>query len=396
MKLNRMLIAILLLTTACNLPLGVSPAPTEDSKAAASEVPNFSAPQAAAATPVAPRLDAPVVVDPQFVSFQMLTEQDGWALTDRAVLRTDDGGAAWHDVTPPGGPALGYGVGSAFLDAARAFIAAPDTVDPLHAGTLYRTADGGRTWSANAIPFGGGFLRFLDSSNGWAMAGLGVGAGSNAIAVFQTSDGGASWTQVFVNDPTAANAREDIPLGGMKGIFQARDMQTAWVGGVVYSIGTFYLYRTSDGGRSWSQVSAVLPPEAQNAQVSIEEIQFPTASDGFLSLSFTNEAGATRALYTTRDGGASWTLLPTLFPGGRSTDFVSAAEGLIFDGSQFRVTRDAGVTWTIVRPDLVFAESFLNMDFVNLNTGWVLAYDPATYKTSLYKTTDGGATWTPQ
>jgi photosystem II stability/assembly factor-like uncharacterized protein len=164
----------------------------------------------------------------------------------------------------------------------------------------------------------------------------------------------------------------------------------------VYSNATLYLYRTDDGGRNWLQVSAELPPAARNAQVSIEEIQFPTPSEGFLTLSFTSETGLTRVLYITHDSGNTWAMLPTLFPNGRSVDFVSTTEGFLFDASQFYVTRDAGVTWTIVKPDIVFDESFISMDFVNSTTGWLIASDPSTFKISLYKTTDGGATWNLQ
>ncbi len=393
MKLNRWLIApLLLLTLACGLPFA-SPAPTQP--APATEAPSQASPAVEQATPVPPPIDAPVMDEPQFTAIHMFNELDGWGLTDQTVLRTNDGGGTWHDVTPPGA-AFGYIAGSAFLDAGHAFIIAPDTVDPMRTGTLYRTTDGGQTWSMNAIPFGGGILSFLDPSNGWAMAGLGVGAGSNAIAIFQTTDGGSTWTQAFINDPTAAGAREDIPLGGLKGVFHAWDMHTAWVGGVVYSNATLYLYRTSDGGITWSQVSAELPSAAQNSQVGIEEIQFPTPADGFLSLSYSGETGINRALYVTHDSGATWALTPTLFPKGRSVDFVSAMEGFLFDGSQFYVTRDAGATWAIVKPDIVFDEAFMSMDFVNLTTGWVIASDPSTFRISLYKTTDGGASWYPQ
>jgi len=400
MKLNRMLIAILLLTTACNLPLGASPAPTSapatEVPAQASEVPSFGVSPVEQATPVPQPINSSVVTDPQFNTLHMLTELDGWALSDKAILRTNDGGSTWYDVTPPGVYPLGYGVSADFFDASRAFFVAPDSADPMHAGALYRTANGGLTWSMNAVPFGGGILDFLDTSNGWAMAGLGVGAGSNAIAIFQTTDGGATWTQVFINDPNDPNARTDIPLGGLKGVFYARDMQTAWVGGIVYSDATLYLFRTDDGGRTWTQVSAELPSAAQQAQISVEEIQFLTPTDGFLTLSFTSQAGLTRALYVTHDSGNTWTLTPTLVPNGRSVDFVSPTDGLMFDGQQFYVTRDAGATWGIVKPDVVFADAFMSMDFVNPTTGWLLASDPTTFKANLYKTTDGGATWTPQ
>jgi photosystem II stability/assembly factor-like uncharacterized protein len=384
MKLNRLLIVLLLLTTSCSLP------------AAGSAMPPEAVVTVEQATPVPPPIGAPVMDEPQFTAIHMLNELDGWGLTDQAVLRTNDGGSTWHNVSPSGNAAVGYGVSGAFLDANRAFIVAPDATDPMRTGTLYRTANGGLTWSMNAVPFGGGFIQFLDSSNGWAMAGLGVGAGSNAIAIFQTIDGGISWKQTFINDPTAAGASESIPLGGLKGVFFARDMQTAWVGGVVYSMGTFYLYRSDDGGRNWAQVSAELPPNAQNGQVSIEAIQFPTASDGFLSLSLSDETGVTCALYVTHDAGNTWSLTPTLIPNGRSVDFVSASEGFVFDGSQFYATSDTGATWTIVKPDVVFDESFMSMDFVNTTTGWLLASDPTTFQIGLFKTTDGGATWNPQ
>ena len=42
-------------------------------------------------------------------------------------------------------------------------------------------------------PFSRGDLRFLDEDNGWMIADLGVGAGSNAVAIYQTTDGGARW-----------------------------------------------------------------------------------------------------------------------------------------------------------------------------------------------------------
>jgi hypothetical protein len=35
------------------------------------------------------------------------------------------------------------------------------------------------------------------------------------------------------------------------------------------------------------------------------------------------------------------------------------------------------------------------MDFVNPNTGWVITVDPANHR-SLNRTTDGGATWSPE
>ena len=66
----------------------------------------------------------------------------------------------------------------------------------------------------------------------------------------------------------------------------------------------------------------------------------------------------------------------------------------MYNGEQFYVTRDAARSWSMISPDIVFAESFVGMEFVNLLSGWVITIDPSNHK-SLYRTHDGGATWLP-
>jgi hypothetical protein len=75
-------------------------------------------------------------------------------------------------------------------------------------------------------------LTFLDVYNGWMLADLGVGAGSNMVAIFQTKDGGATWTQTYTNDPSAPDASASLPLGGLKADLVPLNKQTAWVTGV--------------------------------------------------------------------------------------------------------------------------------------------------------------------
>jgi photosystem II stability/assembly factor-like uncharacterized protein len=263
----------------------------------------------------------------------------------------------------------------------------------MHTGTLYRTADGGLTWDAALVPFGNGHLTFLDPSDGWMLADLGVGAGSNAVAVHQTHDGGSTWTQVYTNDPTAEGARDSLPLGGLKFALVPVDMQTAWVGGVVYSPGTVYVFRTDDGGETWRPVAVELPESAAGSELAFEELQFRSPQNAFLTLRLTG-ANYELAVYASDDGGETWRLTPTLIPNGGSVDFVSAQEGVVWSGTQFYVTRDAAQTWTIVPPDVLFGETFAQMDFVNADVGWVITYD-STARYNLYKTTDSGATWTP-
>jgi photosystem II stability/assembly factor-like uncharacterized protein len=282
-----------------------------------------------------------------------------------------------------------------FLDAAHTWVQVPDPNNYPHGGTLYRTADGGLSWTSANVPFSSGDIRFLDANNGWTLAGLGVGAGSNAVAVFQTTDGGTTWTQKYTNDPNLADSGDSLPLGGLKAGIAPANMQTAYVYGVTYSSGTPYLFRTDDGGANWSQVSLPLPPGAENFELGIDQgqMKFVSPNDGFIAMRLTGSTYQL-AVYITRDAGNTWTLTPTLLPEGGSADFLSAEEAVIYNGNQFYVTRDAARTWNIIPPDVKFGEVFAGMDFVDPMTGWVVTFDPAGSR-SLYRTGDGGSTWFP-
>lgn len=378
------LFSLSLLLTACNAPSAPADGPSEPTLAPYSPD-----------TPSPPVLDAPLVEAPALVSIHFVNSLDGWGVTDTQVVRTNDGGITWYDLTPPGVTETGYGVYTVALDASHFWMQFPDFENYPNNGTLYRTADGGFTWSSVETPFSGGDLQFLDPNNGWVLADLGVGAGSNAVAVYQTVDGGKSWTQKYINDPNAANAGDSLPLGGLKAGIAPLNMQTAFVYGVTYAPGSSYLFRTDDGGVTWSEVILSLPSGVENSELGIDQDQmkFVSPAEGFIAIRITGEAYQL-AVYVTSDAGDTWTLTPTLISEGGSADFLSAEEAVIYNGQQFYVTRDAAQTWTIVPPDVMFGDVFAGMDFSNLSTGWVITLDPANQR-FLYRSGDGGRTWFP-
>jgi len=346
-------------------------------------------------TPSPPQINAPLVESPALATIRFVNELDGWGVTETQIVRTNDGGIMWYDVTPPDLTETGYSVDEFILDNDHVWIQKPDFENFPNGGVLYRTNDGGVTWTNTNAPFSRADIAFLDPNNGWALADLGVGAGSNAVAVYQTMDGGANWTQKYINDPNASNASDSLPLSGLKHGLAASNMQTAWVYGVVYTSGVPYLYRTDDGGANWTQVTSLpLPPGAENFELGVEQIKFTAENIAFLALRVA--ADETKlAVYITNDKGKTWTLTPTLIPNGGSADFLSGAEAVIYNGEQFYVTRDAARTWSIIPPDVVFGETFAMMDFVNTSTGWVITLDSTTNHRALYRTTDGGLTWSP-
>ena len=224
-------------------------------------------------------------LSPDFAVDHTLTAHPG-------MLRSTDGGDTWVELTR--NPGLPTGVlGKMTIAVSPADPNRVWAITEATNGGLYRSDDGGETWTISSTPFSGGDLSFIDVNNGWMLADLGVGAGSNAVAVFQTKDGGATWTQTYTNDPNEKDAGNSLPLGGLKSDLLPLNMQTAWVGGVIYTTGTAYLYRTEDGGHTWIHVKLELPPDQENAELDIagngqfrggdgilREIEFLTAVRG--------------------------------------------------------------------------------------------------------------------
>jgi photosystem II stability/assembly factor-like uncharacterized protein len=199
---------------------------------------------------------------------------------------------------------------------------------------------------------------------------------------------------MYINDPNDPQAGDSLPLGGLKSDLVPLTPQTAWVTGVIYSPGTIYLYRTDDGGQTWTPVTLPLPAGAENFELGIDEgqLQFVSPQDAFLAVRMSGELSQT-AVYVTSDAGATWRLTPTLIPGTGASDFLSGQEAILYNGDEFYVTRDAAATWSVVSPDIVFGDSFATLDFVNLLSGWVVTAVES--QRSLYRTHDGGATWLP-
>lgn len=348
---------------------------------------------APANTPLPAVVEAPLIDSPSLIFIDMLDEVNGWGITETEVVSTNDGGATWHNVTPPGLTDVGYSVFTDFLDKSHAWIQIVDSNNYPNGGTLYRTSDGGLTWENFETPFSAGDMEFLDANNGWMMADLGVGAGSMAVAVFQTTNGGATWTRAYINDPSVEGAGDSLPLSGIKVLMVPLDMNTAWVGGVIYSSGSTYLFRTDDGGKTWSQVSMMLPGNAQSSELAIEQVKFLSPTQGFLAVRLTSTSQET-IFYTTSDGGQTWDPAPASLPNSGVLEIPSAKEMIFYYNSQFYVTNDAAATFNIVDPNIAFGDSLTDMSFVSASTGWVITTSPTNQRT-LYKTTDSGVTWSP-
>lgn len=385
---------LLLATLACSfLPVTPTavPAPTDTPTLPVvppTETPTLPPPTE---TPVIPTATAfPVVAAPSLTSIEMFDEGNGWATTEQYVLRTIDGGLNWVSVTPPGVTSLGLLPDAFFQDAERAWLLVP--VD-LSSGLLYHTTSGGLAWNVYAVPFSNGQIQFLDAYNGFVLTSLGGGAGSEAVAVYRTSDSGANWTRLYINDPTVPGAGDSLPLGGQKIGMTFRDAAHGWVGGAIPMDGFTYLYATTDGGLTWSQQALTLPPGFETSMTEVDAPLFFNPSEGILRVRLFSGVPTT-VFYLTFDGGQTWGRTFPINAIGRHS-YATLLDIFLWDGGPtLYASHDGGLTWGSTMPNINLSDTLMHIDFVNASTGWALAFGGESGNL-LYVTHDGGTTWTP-
>jgi len=327
----------------------------------------------------------------------MFTSMEGWAVTrdEDHLLRTMDGGRTWMDATPLGLDVLSsgcttLGIRPFFLDAETAWFT-PNTTG---GGMLYRTQDGGVSWTSNPLPFERAGYFFVDSSPGFALVDLGAGAGSHYVAIHRTEDGGATWTVVFTHEPGESKSLRE---GGSKNGVTFLDINHGWIGGNIPMEDHFYLYYTEDGGTNWAlETDISLPSAYAGSWLDVEQPFFVTSTSGYLPVrAMAPDDNRYLLIYRTDDSGATWTFQNGV-QDGRLVDFYSINEGYIAASTELYQTVDGGLTWSpVTSPGIPVGEYFLKVDFVNDQHGWALTTpDDSTWEPlHFYRTTHGGASW---
>ncbi len=337
----------------------------------------------------------PVNQGEAIVLLHMIDATTGWAATQKAVLRTTDGGAHWTDVTPPGF-AFVPGSTSDFLTASLAWIALPQAGQTTTA--ILRTTDGGAHWQQATIqaPFVKQIM-FIDAQYGWLLSGKESAAGvaAEAVSVFRTTDGGKTWRRLSSALFADVTPPGHLPYGGQKSGIHFLNASTGWVTGTAFLPNLAWLYVTHDGGLTWYQQPLPMPQGGPSAQLSILAPTFFSATDGILPVSFadlTTGRGIATVIYVTHDGGTTWRSTMPVSAALSSSHFLDLQHGWLTDGTNLFVTSDGGQHWAKLTPSANFKRVTL-LDFVSETTGWAIN-NQGDGSSFLLKTTDGGQTWT--
>lgn len=343
---------------------------------------------------------------------RMVDASRGWAVggvsqAEDHVLKTQDGGGTWRDVTPPE-PAASAGSTPAatayFADSSRAWVAfAPTQLGAVPPGVrVWFTGDGGASWSYGVVDtsqvsqesFVPLYLDFADGQHGWLLVALGAGMSHQYVAMFATQDGGKTWA--LIQDPTTPAEIQSFPKTGMR-FFNA---QVGWLTRDSNGVDPApHVITTQDGGATWTRIDLPAPSGAstwfdQNSCGTYAPTATSAQSVLVLLKCLDNSTFKVEHdfLYSTTDGGSTWqsVTLPAEFtvadPPAGGLYFVSMTSGLALGRWIYR-TDDGGKTWSTGKQ--------VNWDgefsFVDINTGWAVARNAG--QVALVKTIDGGKTW---
>ena len=282
-----------------------------------------------------------------------------------------------------------------------ALLSAPssDVVWTLIAGSaLYRSNDRGDSWEQRPLPTQNisprAGISFVDDQQGWLSTGGSPQTQCNGegTAIWHMTEGGSTWQRVAdVNglqpDPTGigyAQCKE-----GLSFIDATHGFLAAWDDNHPPTI-----YRTSDGGHSWSGSTLPDPPGFVSQPAGFELTAGLVESFGVTLLvpAWGMQEGAqieAEYVFRSTNGGATWTYLAKADLGSNNVTFVTASRWLqLIEPDQSVETTDSGKSWhpyssdyaqaAPVAPEIVFG-------------GPLVGY--ATVRGQIQRTTDGGLHW---
>jgi photosystem II stability/assembly factor-like uncharacterized protein len=339
----------------------------------------------------------------------MLDAQNGWGIggshmsgTFGHIFRTMDGGTSWFEVTPP---AVATSVDEAASLGAVGFFSTTDTAwvtyDFPHAyrvpvnPVVWKTTDGGRTWQASSPLATADLMEtyyvsevfFATPSVGWVLAHVGAGMNHDYVALYRTSDGGSTWTRVI--DPNNDGGIQGCEKTGL--VFS--DASNGWLTGNCNGVAPgALLFQTGDGGSSWNPIHLPAPighPDLFTAMQYACGVRAPFVRGTQIYLGVecmdmsTNPGTAIPYLYRGPVSGGNWSYLA--YPGG---DIITLDGNRIWAlGKNIYRSEDGGYNW----PQISTVTWDGQFDFVSSTQGFAIAMKEGGY--SLVQTNDGGALW---
>ncbi|MEW5868665.1 MAG: hypothetical protein AB1894_05265 [Chloroflexota bacterium] len=384
------------------------------------------------AGPVIAHLEAGKEVFMRYVS--MFDQLRGWAVGagvvdtgDDYILKTYDSGQTWLDVTPPEPASEGgkFKYAAAYFSSLEQGVVTYYPTDPVSQPSIFwLTNDGGKTWQPSQPLDAQGLeaaaltlekLYFANNQYGWLLLKGEPGAGQSPAVLYGTRDGGASWERLI--DP---NSNDKGSIGECCRTGMAfMDDKVGLITSVTSPNPKPHFNITRDGGKTWQPIE-LLPADEElfsrslcgtfsPSVLSTQSLALVVECTEFIGM----EQKYTPYLYVTNDQGNSWAWVSvpvTPLAEGKWEKIEREQRVMFFDAqngwfliedvytgkdpknnmslTQVYKTSDGGQTWTRHKKNFSWIGQY---SFLNLDVGWAIA--KLGKVPSFVKTTDGGGKW---
>jgi photosystem II stability/assembly factor-like uncharacterized protein len=255
-------------------------------------------------------------------------------------------------------------------------------------GNIFRTTNGGTTWTSvgYSLDHRGGSTWSIEAISattafvcGANHDGMSGSVPSNDTSfVWRTTDGGGTWSVVFAQSHGFVDAVRMIsPTEGIG------------VGDPVKGEGRWTIIRTTDSGTTWSRIPT--EPLQMNGELGLNR-SLCTYGTNHIWFGTVYGNNSSAAVYRSTDAGLTWSRASTPLPYYSWTVWFSdSLHGLCSDTCLARST-DGGVTWLPI--------GLPGWDWYSYDKSW-LAFASvsggkdlwATLDTTIYRSTDWGASW---
>ncbi|NWG28817.1 MAG: T9SS type A sorting domain-containing protein [Ignavibacteriaceae bacterium] len=329
------------------------------------------------------------------------TRQSSW--TNGRIVRTTNGGSTWTTVqTYSQGITSVWGTNSQTVYAVA--------VD----GTIFKTTNAGQSWtqSIGVVPQYMYDMSFLNQNTGFV-------AGSEG-GIARTTNAGLTWIPLISPQVDWAffqikivSATEIYAVGDPGVLYKSTDLGNTWqslpisvsgpastfiwysmdkIGSTIVICGDYGIVaKSTDNGLTWSSNNFLL-----NTNILFDVALAPNTNNLF-AVGRQYSTGTRQVFYSTNYG-TNWTTKDLgIDMNASSICMVNSQIGYI-SGTNCQVlkTTDGGVSWFPVTQPTAGTFDIYKIDFVTPDLGWVFINYVAISGGNIFKTTNGGTTWTQQ
>lgn len=279
------------------------------------------------------------------------------AVGSGGVWKTTNAGTTWTPIFDEQGS---YSIGDVTVDPANprvVWVGTGENVSGRHVGWgdgVYRSADGGGTWTRMGLEKSEHIGKILvdprDSNVVYVAAEGPLWAAGGQRGLYKTSDGGISWTRVLhVDDNTGVTDIAFHP-NDPDVIYAAAYERRRHVWGFMAGGSGSGIHKSTDGGASWQRKSKGLP-KGDMGKIGLAV----TPANPDLVYATIEADEDSRGFYRSEDRGESWVRKNDYISGGTGPHYyqeITASpqdEDLVFQMDVFfNVTRDGGETFSVL------------------------------------------------